>query len=92
MNFNEVMENEVIGDATEEIVKAASGSWFGFGVCVGVAFVAGGFTCKYVVEPAIAKFKTWQKEKNEVVDMRDSDENHFGIPNIDNLEVSVGKF
>lgn len=87
MNFNEVMENEVIGDATEEIVKAASGSWFGFGVCVGVAFVAGGFTCKYVVEPAIAKFKTWQKEKQakveegiedvEIVDIMDSNEIQF---------------
>lgn len=68
MNFNEVMENEAIGDTTEEIVKAASGSWFGFGVCVGVAFVAGGFTCKYVVEPVIAKFKTWQKEKQAKVE------------------------
>lgn len=87
MSFNEIMENEAIGDATEEIVKAASVSWFEFGVCVGVAFVAGGFTCKYVVEPAVAKFKAWQKEKQakveesiedvEIVDIMDSNEIQF---------------
>ncbi|CAK7007570.1 MAG: hypothetical protein EUB_01560 [Eubacterium sp.] len=87
MNFNEVMGNEAIGKQAEEIVKAASVSWFEFGVCVGVAFVAGGFTCKYVVEPAVAKFKIGQKEKQEkteegiedaeIVDIMDSNEIQF---------------
>ena len=62
-NNNEIIENseEVMETATEEIVKAASSnsSFSKFGL----AMIAGGLICKFVVEPGVAKLKRKAEER-----------------------------
>lgn len=61
-NNNEIMSEEVI-ETTEEIVKASSGNNFGKAAGIGLAIIAGGLACKFVVEPAAARFKKWRRTR-----------------------------
>lgn len=65
-NNNEIIENseEVMETATEEIVKAASSnSSFSTATKLGLAMIAGGLICKFVVEPGVAKLKRMAEER-----------------------------
>ena len=65
-NNNEIIENseEVMETATEEIVKAASSnSSFSTATKFGLAMIAGGLICKFVVEPGVAKLKRMAEER-----------------------------
>ena len=65
-NNNEIIENseEVMETATEEIVKAASSnSSFSTATKFGLAMIAGGLICKFVVEPGVAKLKRKAEER-----------------------------
>ena len=67
-NNNEIIENseEVMETATEEIVKAASSnSSFSTATKFGLAMIAGGLICKFVVEPGVAKLKRKAEERAE---------------------------
>lgn len=67
METNEIMNNEeVIEEATEEIVKAASRSGLKTATTIGLAMLAGGLACRFVVEPAVAKFKNWKENRKAV--------------------------
>ena len=68
-NNNEIIENseEVMETATEEIVKAASSnSSFSTATKFGLAMIAGGLICKFVVEPGVAKLKRKAEERAEM--------------------------
>lgn len=67
-NNNEIMNNseEVMetATATEEIVKATStNSSFSTATKIGLAMIAGGLICKFVVEPGVAKLKKMADER-----------------------------
>lgn len=66
-NNNEIMNNseEVMETATEEIVKATStNSSFSTATKIGLAMLAGGLICKFVVEPGVAKLKRMADERS----------------------------
>lgn len=64
METNEIMNNEeAIEETTEEIVKAASRSGLKTATTIGLAMIAGGIACKFVVEPALEKFKIWRASR-----------------------------
>lgn len=61
METNEIMKNEeVIEEATEETVKAGSHNGLKTAAVVGLAMVAGGLACEFVVKPVVANFKQWR--------------------------------
>ena len=65
-NNNEIMNNseEVMETATEEIVKATStNNSFSTATKIGLAMLAGGLICKFVVEPGVAKLKKMADER-----------------------------
>lgn len=69
METNEIMTNEEVVEAAEEIVPASSENGIGVGIAIGSAVVlVGVLTAKYIVKPLVAKIKD---KKNE---QRDSDE------------------
>lgn len=65
MENNEIMNNEeVMETATEEIVKATSNSGcLGSVTKIGLAMIAGGLICKFVVEPGVKKLKHWSEDR-----------------------------
>lgn len=64
METNEIMKNEeVIEEATEEIVKATSHSGFRMATTIGLAMIAGGLACEFVVKPVVANFKQWRASR-----------------------------
>lgn len=63
METNEIMNNEEVVDATEEIVKVASKGGFSKVATIGVAMIAGGLAYKFVVAPAVGKLKTMKAHK-----------------------------
>ncbi len=65
MENNEIMNNEeVMETATEGIVKATSNSSCLSSVTkIGLAMVAGGLICKFVVEPGVKKLKRWAEDR-----------------------------
>lgn len=77
MENNEIMNNEeVMETATEEIVKATSNSSCISSVTkIGLAMVAGGLICKFVVEPGVKKLKRWSGDRaaKKVVSDHDTD-------------------
>ena len=65
-NNNQIMKNseEVMETATEEIVKVTSAnSSFSTATKIGLAMLAGGLICKFVVEPGVAKLKKMADER-----------------------------
>lgn len=75
MENNEIMNNneEVIETTTEGIVKAASNGGMKKATTIGLAMIAGAFTCLFVVVPAAAKFKNWRENRKTVVTQPNSD-------------------
>lgn len=83
-NEMEMMNNEIITEAVEEVAKTAKKSdnkfvkGFGFGIGTTIATIAG---IKYVLKPLYAKLKTKRSAKNadainsecDVVDVSDSE-------------------
>ena len=63
MENNEIMNNneEVIETTTEEIVKATSNGGMKKATTIGLTMIAGALTYKFVVVPAVAKFKNWRE-------------------------------
>lgn len=74
-NNNEIMNEEVI-ETTEEIVKASSGNGFRKVAGIGLAMIAGGLVCKFVVEPGVARFKAWRKTR-QMISQTDNFEDDF---------------
>lgn len=72
---NEIMNEEVI-ETTEEIVKASSGCGFRKVAGIGLAMIAGGLVCKFVVEPGVARFKAWRKTR-QMIPQTDNFEDDF---------------
>lgn len=72
MEANEIMENEEVIETTEEIAKAGSGNGLKIAAGVGLTVLVGGLLCKYVVIPAVAKYRARKQEQQmdyeEVVD------------------------
>jgi len=76
METNEIMENEEVIETTEEIAKASSGKGLKIAAGVGLTVLVGGLLCKYVVIPAVAKYKAHKAEQqmiNVEVDNFDAD-------------------
>lgn len=80
MEANEVMNNEeVIDEATEEIAEVNSHNGLKTAAVVGLAMVAGGIACEFVVKPVVANFKQWRasrkamRQQEVVVDDCDHD-------------------
>lgn len=71
MEENTIMNNEEVMEATEEIVKATSNGGFKKATTIGLAMIAGGLACKFIVEPAVAKFKIWRTNRKMVVQQQD---------------------
>lgn len=68
MEANEIMQNEeVMETATEEIVKAGSVSGFKNAAVFGLVFIAGYVAGKYIIDPAIARFKARKQTKQEII-------------------------
>lgn len=55
--------DEVIEEATEEIVKATSNGRFKKATTIGLAMIAGGLAYKFVVNPGVAKLKDWHAKR-----------------------------
>lgn len=68
MEANEIMVNEeVIENTAEEIVKASSGTALKVAGGIGLAVLAGVVVYKFVAKPAIARFKA-KDDWSDVVD------------------------
>ncbi len=68
MEANEIMVNEeVIENTAEEIVKASSGKVLMVAGGIGLAVLAGVVAYKYVAKPAIARFKA-KDDWSDVID------------------------
>lgn len=72
METNEIMENEEVIETTEEIVKAGSGKGLKIAAGVGLAVLVGGVLCKYVVIPAVVKYKA-RKQEQQMFDTAEAD-------------------
>ena len=72
METNEIMENEEVIETTEEIVKTGSGKGLKIAAGVGLTVLVGGLLCKYVVIPAVAKYKA-RKQEQQMIDTEESD-------------------
>lgn len=66
MDAKEIMANEEVMEVTEDIVKAGTGKGFKVAAGVGVIMLVGGLAYKFVIKPAIAKFKTKNEQENYV--------------------------
>lgn len=73
METNEIMENEEVIETTEEIVKTGSGEGLLIAAGVGLAVLVGGLLCKYVVIPAVAKYKARKQEQQIIIDAEETD-------------------
>lgn len=67
MENNEIMNNEEVMEVTEEIVRATSNGGFKKVTTIGLAMLAGGLACKFIVEPAVAKFKNRYEDRKAVI-------------------------
>ena len=66
MDANEIMANEEVMEVTENIVKAGTGKGFKVAAGVGLVAIVGGLAYKFVIKPAIAKFKSKNDEADYV--------------------------
>ena len=58
---------------TEEIVKTSSGKGLKIAAGVGLTVLVGGLLCKYVVIPAVAKYKARKQEQQIIIDAEETD-------------------
>lgn len=66
MDAKEIMTNEEVMEVTEDIVKTGTGKGFKVAAGVGAVMLIGGLAYKFVIKPAIAKFKTKNEQENYV--------------------------
>lgn len=66
MDANEIMTNEEVVLATEEIATAGSGKGFKVAAGIGLAVLAGGIAYKYIAKPLMAKIKD-KKNQPEII-------------------------
>jgi len=71
MDTNEVITNDEVIEATEEIATASLSKGAKIGVGVGLAVLIGGIAYKYVAKPMIAKIKA--KKEQQVIDAKFQD-------------------
>lgn len=71
MEENTIMNNEEVIETTEKIAKATSNGGFKKATTIGLAMIAGGLACKFIVEPAVAKFKIWRANRKIVAQQQD---------------------
>ena len=62
MEENTIMNNEEVMETTEKIAKATSNGGFKKATTIG---------CKFIVEPAVAKFKIWRANRKIVAQQQD---------------------
>jgi hypothetical protein len=93
MEENNIMNNEEVIEllpATEEIVEATSNGGFKTATTIGLAMIAGGLICKFVVEPSVRKIKLWNRnrksERCEVVDDTWEDDDIVEVGNSEESE------
>lgn len=67
MENNEIMVNDEVIEATEEIADVKSGNGLFVAAAVGAALIVGAIVYKKVIKPAIAKAKA-KKEASEVIE------------------------
>ena len=67
MENNEIMVNEEVIEATEEIVTDKAGKGLFVAAAVGAALIVGSIVYKKVIKPAIAKAKA-KKESEEAIE------------------------
>lgn len=65
MENNEIMDNgeEVIETATEEIAKTGSKGCMKTVSTIGIAMIGGALAYRFIVVPAVGKFKTWNESR-----------------------------
>lgn len=69
METNEIMANEEVQNATEEIATTASENGFGVGIAIGATIVIAGIEAyKYIVKPFVSKIKA-KKEAEETAEV-----------------------
>lgn len=74
MNENEIMTNEEVVNATEEIATATSENGVGVGMAIGAAVVlVGAAAYKYIAKPLAAKIKA-KKEQKAIDDVKTESE------------------
>lgn len=66
MDAKEIMTNEEVMEVTEDIVKTGTGKGFKVAAGVGAVMLIGGLAYKFVIKPAIAKFKTKNEQEDYV--------------------------
>lgn len=66
MDAKEIMANEEVMEVTEDIVKTGTGKGFKVAAGVGAVMLIGGLAYKFVIKPAIAKFKTKNEQEDYV--------------------------
>jgi len=84
-NNNEIMNEEII-EATEEIVKMGSRNCLRKATNIGLMMLAGGLACKFVVEPTVARFKAWRKNRHIITQINIDDEDDFDEDIVDDSE------
>ena len=67
MDTNEIMLNDEVMEATEEIATAGSEKGFKVVAGVGLAVIAGVIVYKYVAKPIIAKIKARKEQQVGIV-------------------------
>ena len=65
MDTNEIMVNEEVIEATEEIATASSGNGIKMTAGIGLAVLGGVVAYKYIVKPMVAKIKA-KKEQQKI--------------------------
>jgi len=73
MNTNEMMVNEEVIEATEEIATAGSGKVFGVAARVGLTVLGGFVAYKYVIKPMVAKIKAKKEQQRINAEVDDFD-------------------
>ena len=71
MENNEIMKNEEVMEATEEIATADSGKGLMVVAGIGLVVLAGGIIYKYVAKPMIAKAKAKKEQKATIIEATD---------------------
>lgn len=66
MDAKEIMTNEEVMEVTEDIVKTGTGKGFKVAAGVGMVMLVGGLAYKFVIKPAIAKFKAKNEQEDYV--------------------------
>ena len=85
MENNEIMVNEEVMEATEEIAKAGVSKGFKVTVGIGLAAIGSVIAYKYVVKPLVAKIKAKKAQSViEVESIDNEDENSDEFCEIEN--------